>query len=503
MRWRDPAFAGLIEELAERIPHPIDPLEVAAVMESMGITDAVAFEDYGTEDVFRLAELVFPDVLARRMPEPRAARTTRDARRQEAAEERALAAAARSFLALAPLVVLIVVVDALGAAGWSSPSVLALSFGAGAGMLFTSGPTLAIARRAAMYLGLEHMGPARRFVRLATVLVAATLVAVAASVLAALSAFGWYGGGPGLLFVVAFVGIGLVWLLVGTLGTAGAPVLIASALALGVTAGVGATMGFGVVTGLAVGYVATLGLLLAVWLHAYGERGEAVFPLPRLGLFAFEAVPYMAYGSLFALFLVEPHVIGWEGHSTMERHATLTALELSFTLALPPVLLASGLYERLMRTFWRFVRTRHDEDDRITFRSTVAIFQASQLRRFALVACGLSAATVLVVEGTVWRGGLDAVSQVVFLCGIGGFLLLGVGQLSCFVMLSLSRPGPALQSVATAAVVLGAVGWPLASVDFRLAAPAFLAAATVFAALAQLRCRSVIEAADYHYANAF
>lgn len=502
MKWDDPVFAGLIEELTERIPHPVDALEVAAVMESMGITDAVAFEDYGIEDVFRLAELLFPDVLARRTPEPRAARSARDAR-EEAAEERALAAAARSFLALAPLVVLIAVVDALGAAGWSSASVLALSFGAGAGMLFASGPSLAIARRTAMYLGLEHAGPARRFVRLATVLVAAALVVVAAATLAVLGAFGALGGGRAFLFAIAFIAVGLVWLLVGTLGTAGAPARIASALALGFVAGVAATIGFGIVAGLAVGYAATFGLLLAAWLHAYGERGEAVFPLPSVGLFALEALPYMAYGSLFALFLVEPHVIGWEGHSTMQRHATLTALELSFTLALPPVLLASGLYERAMRTFWRFVRAHHDEDDGITFRSTVALFQASQLRRFALVACALSAATAFVVEGTLWLGGLEAVSQVVFLCGIGGFLLLGVGQLSCFVMLSLSRPGPALQSVAAAAVVLGAVGWPLASVDFRLAAPAFLSAAALFAALAQLRCRSVIKTADYHYANAF
>lgn len=493
-------FATLIEELVDRVPQPVDPLELSAVMESMGITDAVALEDYGVEDVFTLGELTFPEVLSRRLQSsPEAAH---GAVEPDAVREEAVAAALRSFLAIAPLVVLLVVLDALGASGWSSSSVLALSFGASAGMLFTGGPTLAIARRSAIYLGLEHREPARRFVRLATAVVAASVIAIAGAIELVLAGTGAWTHDERLLFGASFVGIALAWLLVGTLATAGPPAPIGIVLVLAPLGGMAVAVAFGATAGLAAGYLAALGLLLGLWLRTYGAGDGAVFPLPGMGLFLLEAMPYVAYGSLFALFLVEPHVIGWEGHSSLHGRSTLTALELSFTLALPPVLLASGLYERFMRSFWSFVRERH-EDGRLAFRGTVAAFQASQLRRFAAIVLGLSAATALVVEVAIWRGDLSAVSQLVFLCGVGGFLLLGVGQLSCFVMLSLSRPGPALRSVGAAAVVLSAVGWPLASIDFRLAAPAFLLSCGVFATSAQYRCRRVIQAADYHYANAF
>ncbi len=51
-------LAGLAVELARRIPLPVDWLEATAVLESMGITDAVAARQFGAADTFSLAQSV-------------------------------------------------------------------------------------------------------------------------------------------------------------------------------------------------------------------------------------------------------------------------------------------------------------------------------------------------------------------------------------------------------------------------------------------------------------
>ena len=52
------AILGLADEMAIRVPLPVDALEITAVIESWGITDEVATQRYGTPDVFCLADEV-------------------------------------------------------------------------------------------------------------------------------------------------------------------------------------------------------------------------------------------------------------------------------------------------------------------------------------------------------------------------------------------------------------------------------------------------------------
>ena len=53
----EPALQLLIRESPrDRAAEPLDPLELAACLESMGVTDEVAVQRYGAPDVFALAE---------------------------------------------------------------------------------------------------------------------------------------------------------------------------------------------------------------------------------------------------------------------------------------------------------------------------------------------------------------------------------------------------------------------------------------------------------------
>ena len=84
-------------------------------------------------------------------------------------------------------------------------------------------------------------------------------------------------------------------------------------------------------------------------------------------------------------------------------------------------------------------------------------------------------------------GRLDDVSQLVFWCGLGGFLLLGIGQYCSTFMLGLSLPRHVLAPLLVGLVVLGVLGLPLAERSFELAAVAFVAAAAAFAGTADDR----------------
>lgn len=68
------------EELAatiqERCRQPINSLQIAALLESAGITDAIAQRRYGYQDVFTLAEWVRQDLVAGHHAGARASHTT-------------------------------------------------------------------------------------------------------------------------------------------------------------------------------------------------------------------------------------------------------------------------------------------------------------------------------------------------------------------------------------------------------------------------------------------
>ncbi|HEX6360168.1 hypothetical protein [Actinophytocola sp.] len=57
---RDDPVADLIPALAPLVPAAVDELHIAAVLESRGVTDAMARETYGYPDVFALAKSVSP-----------------------------------------------------------------------------------------------------------------------------------------------------------------------------------------------------------------------------------------------------------------------------------------------------------------------------------------------------------------------------------------------------------------------------------------------------------
>jgi hypothetical protein len=498
MSTHDPAKLDLlVRNVGERVPQPIDVLEIAAVVESMGITDTVAAEDYGVSDAFELADQVFESVRAR---PGESAPVGHDPEPQRDERPNALVG---GLLALAPLCVLLIGLQALALAGWGTGAILALSIGITASMLLTSGPIVAIGRRTSVYLGFEQVDSARRFITRASLATLLACIAVGVLALGVTSLLSVLSLEERSIFAAALVAYALLWLLASGLSLAGASALVCGTLVGGLALAIVSGVALGTPAGVAIGYAATTAALLVAWCLHYPFRRRPTLLPNATGPLLLDSAPYVLFGSAFALFLIGPHLLGWMGAGDDTVIDRVTTLELSLLVALVPVVLATGVSERVLRSFWDVARALRRETAADGFRRGVRSYVLSGLARYAVVLGALSAATALVYEALVLSGVLEHGSQLVFLAGLVGFLLLGLGQFGCLFLLGLALPARALTPLLTGLLVLAAVGVPLSLVDFRFAAVGFAVAAAVFAAAAIAACLTVLAEIPRRYSTAF
>lgn len=496
----------LVERLVDRVPQPLDHYELAAVIESMGITDDGAYARYGATDVFALAARVYPDVLRHATARIAAGRAAREKEVRVEEEPECLElrdTSSRGILAVVPLMLLLLLMEVLARAGWTTGWLLAMSFGASTAMLLTSGPILAIGRRAAIYIGFEHDDPARRFTALASAVTLGACIVVATGLYAGLTAASLFSASERLVFALSIGGYGLLWILTAALAVSRhgrwALVCFAAGLSTGLVVGVLS----GTYLGLGVGYGMCVAGLLGGWQHVFAGNPAKRLQLPAVGPLLVEGMPYMLYGGLFSVFFLEPHVMGWFGSSDGSSLDNLRVFELSFLVALPPVLLASGFHEIALESFWRYTSRRKWLGDRASFNADLGTFHQRQTWRYTAVLAAVTSVAVVAVETVVVLGRLEDVSQLVFLSAVVAAGLLGLGQFHCLFLLSLARPRVALAATLVGIATVTIVGIPLMLVDFRLAATAFAGGAAMFAAAAWLGCRRLIGDVDHHYATAF
>ncbi|SDI66031.1 hypothetical protein [Nonomuraea jiangxiensis] len=74
------SIGDLIEPMGSGIFRAVEPLQVAAILESQGLNDKIARERYGHDDVFSLAEAAYSHIAAMNTPRPPAGAVLRRAR---------------------------------------------------------------------------------------------------------------------------------------------------------------------------------------------------------------------------------------------------------------------------------------------------------------------------------------------------------------------------------------------------------------------------------------
>lgn len=514
----------LASEILQRDSHPIDFLEVSALLESLGTTDEMAYHHYGAPNTFELAKVVLEAIRARQAKE-----TKPSQRSTHLAGNfwQALRSYIQGPVAFLPGFIVLVIIQAYSFVGqWSAGQIMALSLGMSAGLLMTNGFLQASMRRASICLTLNNPRAARRFLLQSLGIAAICMVAMALLVLLVTTLTDAISFEERMTFCLAFVALSTIWLIGGPLS------LVQEQVWLGVGLGTGLLAGFTVdrlislfsdlhlVFGSISGFVIALAIILFVWKRAFALRNKTTkserIILPSKAYLLYEATPYFAYGMLYAAFITIPHFLGWFGklHLDQSRHWAVTSLEVGLTFAMPPLVLVGGFAERALRLFWLKAEVAQKATHGLEteqFGQTLLDFYRKQGWQYRL-ALGLFS---LVYGSIIWiilnNGmlsglvGPDPLGAILFfLAGLVIFYLIGVGVFNCMFCVTLARPGKGAQAVFIGILVLLAVGIPFSiGWNFAFCVAAFMIGALVFVKVSANQTRQVLKEADYYYFASF
>jgi hypothetical protein len=490
-------FDQLVRTVAVRVPQPIDPLEIAAVIESMGITDAAARSTYGKETVFGLAEDAFPLVSKRAQHAQGHGSDDPQAESRERAQQGTLDAAVSTLLTLIPLLIVALSTRELAREGYAGKQVLAVTVGVSCAMVALSGPLLAVARKTAVYRVCGYAKPPDRFARrvgFETAALACVVTLVCSPLIAARLGFAF-----AVIFALSFDGFAIIWIFTSSLVSIRRPLTVTCAVAAGVTTGVATLWIRPSVAGPA-------GIAVTAVLLAYGlttiKHDDGALTRPSRRFLAADGAPYAAYGLVLMLFLAEPHIAAGASGDGLRQ---FSVFELSFGLALVPLVAAAILLERLLHGFWGFIRRTERRLDPKQF----AIISL-QLFRWKLLFFGGVLALLSVIAGvcfTALRHDVSFFSRVdlvVLVIGLIGFWLFGCAQFVSLLLLNFGRPQEIVKAAGAGVVVATVISTPTALLVGRdAAAVGFIGGAAIFLALATLAARNTFQHIDYYYASAF
>jgi hypothetical protein len=428
-------------------------------------------------------------------------------------------------IAFVPAVLLLLSIRLLGEAGWGARQVLSLCLGMTASVLVTAPFVYGMSRRAAVALGLGDPGSARHFLTGVLLAAGACVLGIASAGAYVVSVMGLLQSGEVATLVLGFVGLSSIWLFAACLSLLRRSYWLSIALIVGLAVGLATNRALtglldwhvlaGSVSATTVSVV-VLAIALGATFQQQVLRGRRVV-LPRSIYLLHEALPYFGYGLLYALLLFVPHALGWLSvvRTQPERMWALASLEAGLTLALPPIVLVSGVHEYVLRQFWLRAAAAQPStsiDAVGRFRSELWTFYVRHLVGY-LVVLGLVtaaiAAAVQVSSDTRLLGqslGFEDVRVVlgVFQVSLIANWLLGWGVYNCMYCLTLGRAALPLRAIAVSLVVALAVGIPATVLGgFFWAIAAGVAGSVAYVVASSHAAAVVFDDLDYYYATAF
>jgi hypothetical protein len=517
----DDSISALVASVRAQVPHPVDVLEITAVLESLGVIDSVAARRYGATDSFHLAKEVYSSIRATWSSpalEPHRGQPPKEPVKR-------LPNYLRCLPMIAPAAAVLVAVHLLAAIpGWTSGASLALMFGVGASMLLSNAFLQGVIRRGALYVGCDRWSAARRFLLLASGAAAFVVALLVTCAVLTSTLFGIGTRTELLVFVLCFVAPATLWLASGGLVLVRASHLIGMAVLGGGLAGaatywlLGPSMSDRVVLTLGVGFVVSVALIvLAVWM-TFRQNNAGKGPRPRLPSVAYvthEAAPYFTYGGLLIIFLLIPQAAIWlSGRAAHGQINSISGIELGLTLALLPLIMAVPVAEHalLMLSGKSGEMLSSTPADHLGwFGETLAAFHRGRLYFYlahvfvlSLISAGLFA--LCVSYGWLDPLGihLDSSIEGSFAISMGGYLLMGWGQFNCMFALALARPFLAVRSVLISVIV--GVGATLIliipGVRSGAALGVLVAESAAFAVASSIAVHRLFSKADFHYVTA-
>ncbi|MEZ4728936.1 MAG: GT4 family glycosyltransferase PelF [Caldilineaceae bacterium] len=522
------AIAALAVEVAHRDREPIDALEITAVIESMGVTDEVAQQRYGAADAFALGEALFDHLKAGGLPiQPLAPKAMPRTTWREL-----LTDLSRGILALLPALVLLFCIFAYSAVGqWGQNLVLALSAGMTSSMLITNGFIQALSRRTSIYLGLGKPGLAGRFLLRSIAIALACLLGVILLAEVGMRQLGFFAAEERLVFALAFLSLSALWMAAGGLSL----IQKTSWLALGMVSGLFSAAvtdyalrtatNWHLIIASVVGYGVAMAIILFALRQGYtdrrtdGAKAKKALNLPSRAYLLHEAAPYFGYGFLYMAFILLPHILGWLGALGIDqvRSWAVTSVELGLTASMPPIIIAGGVAEHVLRRFWRYtpaLQAQTSGDALPAFHGALRRFYQRTTTIYLIALTLLSFGMHLLFQQLVDTGFITRWLAIpatptnlthllfIFNGGLIAYGLLGWGIFSCMFCITLGAPQLAMRAVCWGLVATLIFGIPLSGLHYTLSTVAFISGAAVFVIVAHQMCNQVLQSSDYCFAMA-
>jgi hypothetical protein len=510
---------------------PADALAVAATLESTGLRDLDAQQEFGAKNIFALAEDVY-EICRRRV----AAETTKEP--QELKKKNLLLRALR-FIKLylkgtmfaMPMTGQILLLLLLGYSLWAWLSfgereATVIAVGTFTSYIVTGGFSQIISRRGMFYLFQGDYLLAKRvvyrFLKLGLLLT--LVVAVAFYIFNLIIPI--FEQDMILICLVYFVLLSGLWLNVSVLYMLEARLVILAATMLGVGF-VWLVMTFtnwGIYVAHAIG-IFSANVMAFAWGYQVLSRkardvvGEKKLArLPRNSILAYVLSPYFLYGVLYFGFLFLDRVIGWSAPLTASGEMSpyiiwfRTPYEVGIDLALISLILTIAMLEYTIHEFSEMLIPvqqstsglripRHNQ----AFRSFY-VWQSVLLALVAILSIFV-AHTIVSWLATINAGPLflnNAITMFVFYWGMIGYAFVAWGLLNALFLISLSRPRYLLRAIGLAFAVNVVVGFLLSrAVEYYYSVFGLVVGALVFGLLSTWYTWRIINSLDYYYYSSY
>jgi hypothetical protein len=327
------------------------------------------------------------------------------------------------------------------------------------------------------------------------------------------------------VFLISFLGFTIIWMMAGGLSLVGRAHWLGIGLAAGLLTGISISLipmpsvsirgpvviiaAYGVAM-LPIGYAVYQGYIVP----GKEEGPSSLYRLPFFTYVVTEAAPYFLYGSIYMLLIMLPHYFGWRGAYSPGQDPAfrVTSTEVGLTLSMPPVILAYGVAEYALRTFWRVASVAQVSVSGETtgmFGQSLSEFCDRQRKYYIVILSILTVGAYFLFQVAIEAGlltkwlHLSDLSAVTFIfnTSLVAYALIGVGLFNCMFAVTLGHPRVAVNAVTWAAVTMIVFGLLLADVSFMYVPIGFVLAGAVFAALSWLQTSEVVQSCDYSFAS--
>lgn len=522
-------LASLVVEISSVCPRPVDSLQIAALLESTGVTDSVAQERYGHDNVFDLARMI-----RQQLPQANGNRSQvgHVAIPPDSRLERWLSYL-RGPLALLPMLLLtLLIMTYQGFGQWNAAQVLTLSLTVVGSLLVTSGFVQVASRKGSSYLSQGYVLAASRVVAI-IIGIGLLVVILTAGIFAAFAlGTGWLAIDQLGVITTAFIALCVLWLAAGVL------FLLDEVHWFGIGLGIGFAFSYlslwslywlnversmVMLTSTLVGLIVALLVMAQVTQRAVARRvkaspvGVQPIELPPLAQIVIDLLPYFVYGVLYVVLILAGHVAGWLGLFSNDASAlsALSSIEMGLTVALAGYILAVGTAEHTMTRFWQRVnvyQARTLQTEPAHFNKLVRSFMAQEQARFRTILLLYSAAvlvTMLLVVGLSRQAGLvllpwSTETSVVLGLGLIGYGLMALGVFKSMFMITLSRPDPAIRALLVGILVTLITGLVISQVAaIELSVLGVVAGSLAFLLTASNDLNHILVHADFYYYSSF